>query len=637
MGCGGSTAKTEPDKGKPSRGKSLDGGVDDNGGGCAVPPFTQSPANAPTSPPGAEVGNEPGTKTQVLMDGSQGGIGLAITVDGSETSDPFNFTGGGINSNGDNGYNSPGCLDTGMGLTKSRSMLRLEAARQRRANPGDPTEGLASTLEGDMSAGRKNSRRVSTAQRRTSVAMGRSTPRRRMSSIMGDFSASLAAFLESKNKGEVTTAEGQLKALYDLLETRGGQGVRYESLKDGFSKMGFEMSEQWVAKMFQLADGDDSGSIDWDEFQTFFKSLTNDKGDLDMTGEREMMTSTSLRRIEGAAGTYHRQYPPGKRPIKGHSVRVYVGHKARVKCVSVAPTLHVFASCDREEAEMHLFDLSTGKEMRSYRGHQDTIMCVTISPDKKHMATASRDANLIIWDVAVGHAIREFEHPGVITCCAFATDGKHIYTGCQDNVVRKYSVSKGRLIRLADRLPAAEKGVIVSVAVQPGVGNESKYVALSRSRDHHLLIVDAHTFRLIHNLHGHQAMIWACTFSPEGAYVVSNCEKAVRVWEITSGRCVNDWGIEDKRLIKDGEGITGDRRQARFVIWTTCTYCPTNFSHFIAAVSSNNVVYFLHHTTGEVALAISTHAPVYCMGAGRDEDVLSCGDEDGNLYVITLS
>eukprot|EP00756_Hemistasia_phaeocysticola_P008256 Hpha_TRINITY_DN14554_c0_g2::TRINITY_DN14554_c0_g2_i1::g.46447::m.46447 len=627
MGCGGSTGKGEPDK--TSQGKRSEGGSN----GCAVPPFNQSKASSPPPPGGGGAGEgEPGLKTQVLM---QGGPvpGLAITVDGSESSDPFNFR---QQSNGDlNGGSSPH-LDAGGGLTKSKSMIRLEAARQRRHPGGDPFEGLGSVLEGDMSA-RKNSRRVSTIQRRTSMAAGRGAPRRRMSSIMGDFSASLAAFLESKNKGEVTTAEGQLKALYDLLETRGGQGVRCDSLKDGFSKMGFEMSEQWVAKMFTLADGDASGSIDWDEFQAFFKSLTNDKGDLDMTGERdEGSLMSSHRRIEGAAGTYHRQYPPGKRPIKNHSVRVYVGHKARVKCVSVAPTLHVFASCDREEAEMHLFDLSTGKEMRSYRGHQDTIMCVTISPDKKHMATASRDANLIIWDVAVGHAIREFEHPGVITCCAFATDGKHIYTGCQDNVVRKYSVSKGRLIRLADRLPAAEKGVIVSVAVQPGMGNESKYVALSRSRDNNLLIVDAHTFRLIHNLQGHQAMIWACTFSPEGAHVVSNCEKAVRVWDVTSGRCVNHWGIEDKRLIKDGEGIGGDRRGARFVIWTTCTYCPTNFSHFVAAVSSNNVVFFLHHLTGEVALAIGTHAPVYCMGSGRDEDVLSCGDEDGNLYVVEL-
>eukprot|EP01062_Namystynia_karyoxenos_P000357 TRINITY_DN10111_c1_g1_i1.p1 TRINITY_DN10111_c1_g1~~TRINITY_DN10111_c1_g1_i1.p1 ORF type:complete len:646 (+),score=126.32 TRINITY_DN10111_c1_g1_i1:136-2073(+) len=644
MGCG-SSASQSPDKKaddkkaddkKPAdrqqNTQSADQGPPANAGKAAQPAPQQEQSG--TGPPfGGDKGKpaengDPQIRVQRQSGADQKKPPPTLQVDTGSDSSPFERH---LSSNLSSPSGSTGLLAAGGLQGRSHSMRRMDASRHRRKGEGDESfANLGTVLEGDMTAPQTPHRRPSAMapQRRASVAFGAQAggrPRRRMSSIIGDFSASVAAFLESRNRGDVTSADGQLRALFDLLNTD-GEGVGLPALKDGFQKMGWAMSESWIEKMFSIADGDASGSIDWDEFQTFFKHLTDDKGDVDLVGEDDV-PKVDTRLAKGSAGTRHREWPQGKRPIISHSTKMMVGHKARVKCVSVAPSMELFASCDREESTMHAFDIQSGQEMRTFVGHQDTIMCVVISPDRKHMATASRDGNLIIWDVAVGYSMRELEHPGVITCCAFSPDGKMIYTGCQDNVVRKFSVSKGRLLRVADRLPAAEKGVIVSVCCQPGDG---AYVALSRSRDSCLLVIDANTFRLVHQLMGHSAMIWACTFSPCGAYIVSNCECAVRVWNVASGGCVNQWGIDDKRL------QLAQVSRSRCVIWTTCTYCPHDFGHFIAAVSSDNVIFFVHHLEGHVALVINTHAPVYCMSASRDRNLLCCGDENGNLYRVEL-
>ncbi len=52
------------------------------------------------------------------------------------------------------------------------------------------------------------------------------------------------------------------------------------------------------------------------------------------------------------------------------------------------------------------------------------IIGAQFSTDTKHLATASRDNNLILWDTVIGKQIFVFEHERIVICCCFSRDGK---------------------------------------------------------------------------------------------------------------------------------------------------------------------------------------------------------------------
>eukprot|EP01062_Namystynia_karyoxenos_P058600 TRINITY_DN50119_c0_g1_i1.p1 TRINITY_DN50119_c0_g1~~TRINITY_DN50119_c0_g1_i1.p1 ORF type:complete len:558 (+),score=108.48 TRINITY_DN50119_c0_g1_i1:135-1808(+) len=528
-----------------------------------------------------------------------------------------------------NGHLEPGDKEDSVFLTAgfpTQHQAPLSPSLAHGPQPGrNVTMRLSQVFADDITnRGDQSERRVS---RRFSSSTGPPRARRRMSSVAVDFSATVKCFLRSRkgspNEKEAENAEEQLRRLFDLL-ARGSSVVALESLTEGFMQMGWDGKEAHIQQMFALADGNRDGTISWDEFKSFFRHLTDPElGQTDEDDSPECGVTFELRRTGTATLPRHRNWAEGARPICGHSVTTFVGHRERVKCVSVAPSRRVFAACDRTDATMHLFDLDSGERMRCYSGHQDTIMCVALSPDKKMMATASRDAQVLLWDATVGYVLKELPHPGVVTCCCFSEDGKSIFTGCQDNAVRKFSTGKGKLQRITKPQRSAAKGVIVSVAFRP---TYCDMVAASRSRESSVQLLAADTLAVLHTLTGHVSMVWTVSFSPSGDHLLSNCEEFVRVWDAASSKCLNSVKVATVRADQQGANM----------FWTTSTYCSNAFAHFIVAVCSDCNAYFLHHTEGTVALAVRTRAPVYCISSSREYDELVCGDEIGNLYVIRI-
>lgn len=77
-----------------------------------------------------------------------------------------------------------------------------------------------------------------------------------------------------------------------------------------------------------------------------------------------------------------------------------------------------------QDATIVMYDLANGKEVLYFEGHEDTIIGAQFSNDCKHLATASRDNNLILWDTVIGKQIFVFEHERIVICCCFSRDGK---------------------------------------------------------------------------------------------------------------------------------------------------------------------------------------------------------------------
>jgi WD40 repeat protein len=53
-----------------------------------------------------------------------------------------------------------------------------------------------------------------------------------------------------------------------------------------------------------------------------------------------------------------------------------------------------------EDRTVRLWNPVTGKERRSLEGHENKVVHVSVSPDGRRAASLSRDATLLLWDLA---------------------------------------------------------------------------------------------------------------------------------------------------------------------------------------------------------------------------------------------
>eukprot|EP00755_Sulcionema_specki_P034653 Sspe_Gene.21214::Locus_7914_Transcript_1_1_Confidence_1.000_Length_2111::g.21214::m.21214 len=455
--------------------------------------------------------------------------------------------------------------------------------------------------------------------------------RRRFSSIMVPFADSVRALLESGKQKDLPleddSVESRLHSLFSLLSqvnhNTSGR-IKLQDLNEGLRRMGLQYSEEEVERMFQLTDTNDSGSIEFEEFKHFFHHLASDlKPCADDEPLPNPLEDVLNARRQGEQAKRRRSYACGTRPIKGYEFDSLQGHKSRIKCIAHAPNQPLFAASDRESQTISLYHSLTGEHLRLYRNHQDTVMFLAISPQKKHLASCSRDCVLVIWDLAVGLVIQELPHPGVITCCAFTPDGRNVVTGCQDNICRKFHTTRGTLLGMTSRPPNADKGVIVSLAVQP----TGRTFSISRSRESLVRVINMDTFVQVNELSGHQGMVWSVDYSHDGSKLVSNCEQIVKVWNPWLGSCLATYPVTKVQETENADPNS---------IWTTCAFCPSDFGHLIAAVCSSCSIYIMHSTEGSILLTLFTKAPVYCMSSSRESYDLVCGDEYGNIYRLRL-
>jgi WD40 repeat protein len=267
-----------------------------------------------------------------------------------------------------------------------------------------------------------------------------------------------------------------------------------------------------------------------------------------------------------------------------------------------------------------MYDLKTGKEFLYFDGHEDTIIGAHFSNDGKHLATASRDNTLILWDTVIGKQIFVFEHERIVICCCFSRDGKYIVSGCQDKVCRVWSTKKGKEL-LAFK---EHEGIITAVSYSPDGEN-----IVSASSDRTLRIWSSTTGTSLVTIQEHTGIVMACMYSIDGNYIVSNDEKIINVWDVKKGKVSLCLKVDDVPF----QG-TPDATKKR--TWTICSCCPGPFSFFVVAACSDRNVYILHPQSGEVILSFFCKAAVYCLSSGL-RNTLALGDAFGNIYVITLN
>eukprot|EP01061_Rhynchopus_euleeides_P005333 TRINITY_DN14590_c0_g1_i3.p1 TRINITY_DN14590_c0_g1~~TRINITY_DN14590_c0_g1_i3.p1 ORF type:complete len:263 (+),score=75.77 TRINITY_DN14590_c0_g1_i3:162-950(+) len=259
--------------------------------------------------------------------------------------------------------------------------------------------------------------------------------------------------------------------------------------------------------------------------------------------------------------------------------------------------------------------------MVSFSGHDDTLTSVAFSQDQKHVATTSRDQNLILWDAITAKVLLQFEHDKVVICCAWSKSGRLIVSGCQDKVCRVWDTKKGK-----ERAAFTEHvAIIISLDFAP----DDKHV-VSASADKTVRIWSASNGQSVRVLKGHSGIVLGCRYLSDGKQILSNDENEIKLWDVKTGACKLSMHVENIQM-----ALPIARSTKKRFTWTLCSACPGDFSNYIIASCNLRTVIIFDRHTGEEILTFYTRAPVYCLASSIHDKVV-LGDSVGNIYVIRL-
>ena len=185
------------------------------------------------------------------------------------------------------------------------------------------------------------------------------------------------------------------------------------------------------------------------------------------------------------------------------------------------------AGCSSNQA-VTLWDAATGHLVRTLKGNTATIQSIAFGPDGVHLACASNDRKVRIWDATKDQEFRSLREQGVVFNVAFGPDGSYLVSACLDRSVTLRDVADGQVVRTFKGHTSA----VHCVAVR----RDGRLVA-SAGHDRTVRIWDPATGRELHTLKGHEEDIWSLAFAPDGKTLASGSDdRSVKIWDIEAGR-----------------------------------------------------------------------------------------------------
>jgi RNA polymerase sigma factor (sigma-70 family) len=322
----------------------------------------------------------------------------------------------------------------------------------------------------------------------------------------------------------------------------------------------------------------------------------------------------SLSLWDRATGKLLRQLAVGKRPPFA---------------LAFTPDGKMLATQD-ERAEIHLWDLGTGKEIRSFKGRVDLVGSparasfvgagFAFSPDGKSLAARGSDKVIHLWETATGKELRKLKaDPEDFSPLAFSHDGKMLVTSAE-KMIRLWDVETGKE---KTRLMGHEGS-----AGTPAFSADGKtFTALARTPGQlyqtTAYVWDIASGKVIHkwdlsanpafvscispdgktilaggfagNLHLYDltdgkeirrliapfgGAIFSAVFSPDGKTIAAGGENRVlQLWEVESGKPLSPFAghqgvVGSLSLSADGKYLASIASDERILLWDTSTAKP---------------------------------------------------------------
>ncbi|PWY85991.1 nuclear distribution protein nudF [Aspergillus heteromorphus CBS 117.55] len=237
-----------------------------------------------------------------------------------------------------------------------------------------------------------------------------------------------------------------------------------------------------------------------------------------------------------------------ERTLKGHTRAVrgidYGGPRDNV----------LLASCSSDLSIKLWKPTDNYKNIRTLQGHDHIVSAVRFMPSGNLLVSASRDADMRVWDVTTGYCVKTISgHTGWVRDICLSFDGKHLLSTGHDMVTRLWDIStisntemKRTMIgheNFIDCCALAPPASYQFLAPLAGLGKRpstsgADFMATG-SRDKTIKVWDARGTCLM-TLVGHDSWVQALVFHPGGKYLLSvSDDKTLRCWDLSQqGKCV---------------------------------------------------------------------------------------------------
>lgn len=166
-------------------------------------------------------------------------------------------------------------------------------------------------------------------------------------------------------------------------------------------------------------------------------------------------------------------------------------------------------------------------EKMTLRGHTGEVYCASYSPDGRHLATASQDSTIKLWDTSTGQLrLTLTGHTSEVGHVAFSPDGK-LLASCGDE----------HSIRLCDAASGRELGTLTghTDAVSEVVFSPDGSLLASGGEDAVVKFWDVITRQQVATLTGHARNVRGLAFSPDGR-ILATCssDQTVKLWDVAT-------------------------------------------------------------------------------------------------------